>query len=241
MRKSDWIRTLRDGMGSLRNGVFYCKWKFPTARPFFNPTYAEKVNKKILEEIVSTIKNYKSILWSPIKNLEQKYPDVCFSCKEMAVYSLEQRSVFKTMGALSIKTVNSLKSLSVWGQIVSKIYPRYDVDFILHSFKDNIHNKNISYYIFYKDDVPVGCAEIFRGKEYSIMYKLGVLPDYRRQGLGTEAIKQVLNKDIKNKRCKFLLIPSEDGINIYKRLGFKLHENLYIYKLKHSDWLNANF
>ncbi|MBQ7303754.1 MAG: GNAT family N-acetyltransferase, partial [Alphaproteobacteria bacterium] len=58
------------------------------------------------------------------------------------------------------------------------------------------------------------------------------LDEYRKQGYGTELVKQSLNYEINHKRNKFMLTASELGLIIYKKLGFKPMDVYYQYSIK---------
>ena len=87
------------------------------------------------------------------------------------------------------------------------------------------------YFIFYKGSKPVGISQIIRGAGYSAVYWVGVLPEYRRKGYGTELVVQSLNYEISHKRNNFMLTASDLGLIIYKKLGFTPMDTFYEYNL----------
>lgn len=226
------VRKQRKNVCYIKNEVMYSKWAFPLCNGGFNPTYTEKLNKKILKDIVTETRNYKTVLLSSKENLHKKYPDDLEFSEKDIVYGLEKKTLFALKENLKLKKVKSKADLILWGQTASQIYDKYDTDFIYESFKTDLRKKYADYFIFYKGNKPVGVSQIIRGAGYSAVYWVGVLPEQRKKGYGRELTVQTLNYEIKNKRQKFILTASELGLIIYKKLGFKPVETLYEYKLK---------
>ena len=228
------VRIQRKNACKIKNGVMYFKWAFPTAKGGFNLTYAEKFNKTVFKNIVHETQNYKTVLTTPLENLHKKYPNILEFSEEDIVYGLEQKLPFKTGGKLTFKTVKSKEDLILWGQVAAQIYDKYDADFIYESFKADLRKKYADYFIFYKGKTPVGVSQVIRGAGYSAVYWVGVLPEYRKLGYGTEVTVLTLNHEISHKHHKFLLTASDLGLIIYKKLGFKPLETFYEYNLKIS-------
>ena len=226
------IKQIRKNVCYIKNDVMYGKWAFPTAKPGWTVTYADKVNKKILKEILIETQNYKTNLSTPQRNLHEKYPDNLDFIKEVIVYDLEKKTPFETSEKLTLKTISTKEDLMQWSIIASKIYNECDADFLYESFKMDIGKKHATYFIFYKGNKPAGISQVIRGAGYSAVYWVGVLDEYRKQGYGTELVKQSLNYEINHKRNKFMLTASELGLIIYKKLGFKPMDVYYQYSIK---------
>ncbi len=226
------VKIQRKNVCYIKNDIMYSKWTFPTAKGGFNPTYAEKINKKVLKEILEETQNYKTVLTTPLKELDKKYPNNLKFSEKTIVYNLERKEVFQTNKKLSYKTVKSKEDLILWGQIASQVYNNYDADFIYESFKTDIGKKYATYFIFYKGSKPIGVSQVIRGGGYSAVYWVGILKEYRKQGFGAELTKQTLNYEISHNRHNFILSASDLGLIIYKKLGFKPIEIFYEYELK---------
>ena len=226
------IKQLRKNVCYIKNGVMYGKWGFPTAKADWTVTYADKVNKKVLKEIFIETQNYKTDLSSTQKDLHKKYPDNLEFRKKIVVYDLERKTPFAMLEKLKLETVSTRKDLMLWSRLVAEIYENCDADFIYESFNMDIGKKYATYFIFYKGRKPVGVSQIIRGAGYSAVYWVGVLSKYRKQGYGTELVKQSLNYEINHKRNKFMLTASELGLAIYKKLGFKPTDVFYKYAIK---------
>lgn len=225
------IRQKRKNVCYIKDGVMYSKWAFPTIGGGWNPTYADKVNKNVLKNIIEETQNYKTILMSPLENLHIKYSGELDFAEKVTVYNLEKKTPFKIAEKLKFKTVETKEDLLLWGRLASKIYDKYGADFIYESFKMDIGKKHATYFIFYKGSKPVGISQIIRGVGYSAVYWVGVLPEYRRKGYGTELVVQSLNYEISHKRNNFMLTASDLGLIIYKKLGFTPMDTFYEYNL----------
>ena len=226
------VKVKRKNVCYIKNNIMYGKWPFPTSKADFNPTYTEKISKTILKEILTETQNYKTILATPLANLDKKYPEDLDLAEKTIIYGLEKKSVFPTNGTLTYKTVKTKEDLVLWGQIASQVYKNYDTDFIYESFKTDIGKKYATYFIFYKGNKAIGTSQIIRGAGYSAVYWVAVLEKYRRQGYGTELTKLSLNHEIMHHHNKFILSASELGLIMYKKLGFKPIETFYEYNLK---------
>ena len=85
------------------------------------------------------------------------------------------------------------------------------------------HN-NILLAAFYQDDKPVSVLEIFpTDGQTAGLYGLATLADYRGKGIGSALLTFALNK-VKTLGFRHIALQaSEDGLGIYKRLGFKIY------------------
>ena len=216
----------------IKDNVMYSQWAFPAPSGGFNLTYAEKINKTILKNIITETQNYKTALATPLENLHKKYPDNLEFEGKFIAYSLQQKTPFATTNNLRYETVKTKEDLLLWGRTASKIYKTYDANFIFESFKMDLRKKYATYFIFYKGKNPVGVSQVIRGAGYSAVYWVGVLEEYRKKGFGTEITKQTLNYEIAHKHNKFILTASDLGLIIYKKLGFKPIETFYEYNIK---------
>lgn len=227
------VKVQRKNICYIKNGIMYGKWAFPVTKAGFNPTYAPKINKKILKEIRLETQDYKTVLTTPIKDLQKKYPSDLEFSEKVIVYGLEQNVPFATTNTLTMKTVKTKEDLILWGRTAAQIYTEYSADFIYESFKTDLRKKYATYFIFYKNNKPVGVSQVIRGAGYSALYWIGTIDKYRKKGYGTELTKQTLNYEIEHKHNKFILTASDLGLIIYKKLGFKPTEIFYEYNIKY--------
>lgn len=72
------------------------------------------------------------------------------------------------------------------------------------------------------DDQVVGCVELCPTDENTAgIYGLAVLESYRRKGFGHQLMTHALDFAVQQKLKKVILQASEDGLGLYKRIGFK--------------------
>ena len=226
------VKILRKNVCYIKNNVMYSKWPFPTGTNGFNPTYAEKVNKSVVKEILEETQNYKTLLLSPDSSLAKKCPEHLEKPEKTIVYGLERKEPFVFKENLSFKTVQTKEDLYLWGRVAAQVFERYDADFIYESFKMDLKKKYADYFIFYKGKKPVGVSQVIRGAGYSAVYWVGVPKEYRKKGYGAELTKQMINYEIAHKRYRFILSATDLGLIIYKKIGFKPVETIYEYILK---------
>ena len=226
------VKILRKNTCYIKNNVMYSKWAFPTENGGYNQTYAEKITKNTLKEILTETQNYKTVLDSPDAKIAKNYPEYFAKPEKVIVYGLEARTPFTTANALNLTTVKTKEDLILWGRLASKIYKHHDTDFIYESFKTDLKKNYATYFIYYKDKTPIGISQVIRGAGYSGIYWVGILEEYRKHGFGKELTQKTLNYEIEHKRYKFLLTASKLGLKIYKKLGFRPTETYYEYKFK---------
>jgi GNAT superfamily N-acetyltransferase len=88
------------------------------------------------------------------------------------------------------------------------------------------------YTVYYEGNTPVATLEMIpSGKDTIGLYSLSTLAAHRGKGIGTALMTYSLNYAKKLGFTHAVLQASEDGIGIYKRLGFEEVTNYYEYQL----------
>lgn len=97
------------------------------------------------------------------------------------------------------------------------------LDYYRQSGGRYLDEKNeILLFVFYFDGVPVCTVELFPSDEETIgLYGLATLEAYRGRGIGSALMSFSLNKAKALGYKKAILQASDDGIRIYRRLGFE--------------------
>lgn len=94
---------------------------------------------------------------------------------------------------------------------------------------DEHDNSETKYIVILDKDFPVATARMYRLNVNDVMIgRVVVLPEYRHRGLGTKVIKECEKwaKDLGFN--KTILESRENKISFYKKLGYKITENVYI-------------
>ena len=100
---------------------------------------------------------------------------------------------------------------------------------------DNLISLNIAkFLIAVKDKKIFGLGGIFFFQDVCSIGYMGVLPEIRRKGVGSEIFSQLINMG-KVAGCKtFLLYASKLGKTIYHKFGFRSNYNTTVYDLPYS-------
>lgn len=133
-----------------------------------------------------------------------------------------------------IRKITTKPELEVYANIVSLNWHPADMNVIryYHSVADTIfNNPHIQYYAYYADGHPVAAVELFPDNDENVgLYSLCTLANARGKGIGTNLMKYSLNQ-LKQQGYKTVTLQaSDDGLNIYKRLGFTEKTRFYEYK-----------
>lgn len=142
---------------------------------------------------------------------------------------LEKTTDMKKLAKINYESFNTGDELDPYGDFDSgylKMYENYV------SSQNSKYDREF-YFIKVNDNI-VGCTmSVFDDQIFGI-YGLAIMKEYRRQGIGTEAIKQQLSI-CKNKNKKIAFLQTEEGFypsDLYRKIGFKDICNVYYYTLK---------
>lgn len=88
---------------------------------------------------------------------------------------------------------------------------------------DNIIYKHSKIYGYYKDNALVGFVEIQKQPKtnYAMLANIAVLEEYRRQGIGTQLSKFVLNRYPNDRYLYQVVKHNKESIGLLTSLGFK--------------------
>lgn len=133
-----------------------------------------------------------------------------------------------------IRKANTKTELEIFAQIVSQNWqpPDQNVMRYYDRVSGAIFNKgDIQYYLYYLDGDPVAAVELFPDTvENAGLYSLCTLTHARGKGIGTALMSYCLQA-LKAQGYKTVALQaSDDGLRIYKRLGFEEKTRFYEYK-----------
>lgn len=133
---------------------------------------------------------------------------------------------------LNIRQVNDGESLAIYSRVIAENWSPTDqnvIDYYNRTAKHYLDpNNNIKLYIYYHEDRPVSCVELFPTNSDTVgFYGFATLEAYRGMGIGTTLLTFALNiaKELGYKTA--ILQGTEDGLNIYKKFGFKDYTTYY--------------
>lgn len=86
----------------------------------------------------------------------------------------------------------------------------------------------IMFSVYYHENRPVSVIELVSSNDKTVgLYGLATLESYRGKGIGTGLLTFVLNKCKELGFSNVILQASDDGIGIYKKLGFIIYTEYY--------------
>jgi len=139
---------------------------------------------------------------------------------------LEQTAMYLDLKTFQEKTLSNLKLLAVssgqdiktWTDIAEQSF-MYEID---QSVIENIAiNPDIKLLTAYLNDVPVATALLFTTDNIVGIHQVGVLAQYRGQGIARKLIQDVIKLCNEAPNRYITLQASSAGESLYKSLGFK--------------------
>ena len=89
-------------------------------------------------------------------------------------------------------------------------------------------DNGIKLFVYYHDGLPVSCVELFPSDSKTVgFYGFATLEQFRGMGIGTTLLTFALNKAKELGYKHAILQGTEDGLNIYKKFGFKDYTTYY--------------
>jgi GNAT superfamily N-acetyltransferase len=142
-------------------------------------------------------------------------------------YQLIENNSFK-----NIKKAVTSEQVQEYAQIVAQNWQPPDENLIAYytAASQAILTPNLqaSLYVYYHSGKPVAAIELFvSDKQTAGIFNLSTLVAYRGQGIGTAMITYVLNKAKQQGYSFAVLQASDDGIGIYKKIGFTTETYFY--------------
>ncbi len=133
---------------------------------------------------------------------------------------------------LNIRSVADEASLATYAQVIAENWTPADqnvIDFYHQTANRYLDpNNSIKLLIYFHEDQPVSCVELFPTDEETIgFYGFATLEAYRGMGIGTTLLTFALNMAKELGYKNGILQGTEDGLNIYKKYGFKDYTTYY--------------
>lgn len=129
---------------------------------------------------------------------------------------------------IKIKKIHDENALKIFDFISSNIFqhaPLAAFDF----FRPILNDANISLFLAYYDNMPVGCGVISLVNNIAGLYWGGVLAEYRGRGIGRQLTKYRMNEAKKQGFKNIVAQNLSASVNYYQKIGFKPMGSLPLY------------
>jgi GNAT superfamily N-acetyltransferase len=131
------------------------------------------------------------------------------------------------LSGVDITTVTDASTYVAWVRVFAASYGQQpDVAqryFELISPRVGGAQTDIQHYLAWLDGTPVATATLFLHEDIAGLYHVGTLPEARGQGIGTAIVLTTLLEAWSRGLRHGVLFSSPMGLNIYRRLGFKVY------------------
>ncbi|NSM56550.1 GNAT family N-acetyltransferase [Wolbachia endosymbiont of Atemnus politus] len=133
---------------------------------------------------------------------------------------------------LKLNAVNSSNLLEQLDLCTSRIF-HHNVGIVSTFFRglSNYDDKNsgLRFFLVTLNNEIVGTCGFYIQNSVAGFYSDGVLPTHRNRGIGTQMVLERI-KIIQQLKCKYVVAHCmKPSVNLYKRLGFQILGNLYLY------------
>ncbi|MCC9136742.1 GNAT family N-acetyltransferase [Pontibacter silvestris] len=181
-------------------------------------------------------------LWVCKKNLTEKLRAFLRSLKLKQVASeagmeldLPQYKATPTNGLGSIRVITSKEQINTFAFVLSLNWSPPDQNLVSYYGKASQailqQDRGILFACYFLDEEPVATIELFPTDNKTIgIYNLSTREDHRGKGIGTALMSFALNMAKDKGYETAVLLASKDGINIYKRFGFRETTSFFGFK-----------
>jgi ribosomal protein S18 acetylase RimI-like enzyme len=126
---------------------------------------------------------------------------------------------------LKFRMANYFEEINDFGKIIASLFEPPD-DFILPFYRrvgelDNLENRPLRLFLGYVDNKPVCTSSIFLLRQTASLFDISTLQEFRNCGYGSAITHYTLSYAKKLGARFATLQAAPDGLNIYKRMGFK--------------------
>lgn len=178
-------------------------------------------------------------IWVNQENLSPRVRDTfkAFSIKEQASevgmgLDLDEHQPILDDRHQDIKEVTNATHLATYASVIAENWTPADQN-VLHYYKQTSDhyldpNNKIQLLIYYHKGQPVSCVELFPSDAETIgFYGFATLEKFRGIGIGTTLLTFALNRAKELGYKNAILQGTADGLNIYKKMGFKEYTTYY--------------
>ena len=133
---------------------------------------------------------------------------------------------------IEVKDVCDIEQLRTWLDIVNAAL--FGCELVtIEQFSDILNLENSCFYLVILDGKAVTACLTIINDDTSVLEMVATLKEYRRKGVATATIDKALI-DLHKKSIKTISLRAEtDGINVYRRMGFK---ECFVRTVAACDW-----
>jgi ribosomal protein S18 acetylase RimI-like enzyme len=139
---------------------------------------------------------------------------------------------------LSIQVVSDEETFGQWSSVAATCFGLTDFEEYLYDWWVDLGlDLPVRYYLGLLNGEPVASSTLFLAAGIAGLYNIGVLPDARRQGIGTAmTLAPLLDARAQGYRVS-ILHASSMGYNMYRRIGFQEYckHSRYVWKRESED------
>ncbi|MEP0777596.1 GNAT family N-acetyltransferase [Microcoleus sp. ZQ-A2] len=126
---------------------------------------------------------------------------------------------------LKFRIAKSFEGISEFGKIIASLFEQPD-DFVMSFYQrvgelDDLENRPLKLFLGYVDNKPVCTSSIFLLRQTASLFDISTLQEFRSRGYGSAITHYTLSYAKKLGAHFATLQAAPDGLNIYKRMGFK--------------------
>jgi ribosomal protein S18 acetylase RimI-like enzyme len=126
---------------------------------------------------------------------------------------------------LKFRMAKSFEEINEFGKILASLFEPPD-DFVMPFYRrvgelDNLENRPLRLFLGYVDNKPVCTSSIFLLRQTASLFDISTLQEFRNRGYGSAITNYTLSYAKKLGARFATLQAAPDGLNIYKRMGFK--------------------
>lgn len=127
---------------------------------------------------------------------------------------------YKKSDNIKVIEISDTNELRHWVEIVNTALFEYEI-MSFEQFYDIFSLDNTRLYIALYNDTPVSVCMTINDGETAVLEMVATLKEYRKKGLATTVINKAL-MDLHKDKIRIVSLRAEpDGINLYKKIGFK--------------------
>ena len=199
-----------------------------------------------LDELKQTVDHFRSqekefCIWINKENLNptsiQLFRDLDLiqqNAEEGMVLDIEEYQLVTKEEHSNIRIVDNEESLEKYAKVIAENWSPPDENVITYynqTAKQYLDQKNrVTLLIYYHEGKPVSTVELFATDDQTIgFYGFATLEAYRGKGIGSTLMTFALNKSKEWGYKNAILQASEDGIGIYRKMGFKEYTTYFEY------------